>query len=220
MSEFTREQVEAHNTRVELEAQKARERYQELLRHPEAVKSLEEAFRIREAVRAAGMTKAPKETNLDGAIARVDKMPSKSEQWSEVNPVSRFPCADVAIGSLLEPKTGHDSGTPPTEAQKRWQKGEEKRIHEEFEKWLRLNRDELYFDHSRMDRATTNRVGAPDFVIQHAGQVLNIEIKTPTGKLSEKQKDIHAWIERTGGIVHVIRSTAGAIALVKETFSI
>lgn len=70
MSEFTREQVEAHNTRVELEAQKARERYQELLRHPEAVKSLEEAFRIREAARAAGTTKAPKhrcvEMNIRG----------------------------------------------------------------------------------------------------------------------------------------------------------
>jgi hypothetical protein len=93
----------------------------------------------------------------------------------------------------------------------------EKTMHEEVIRWLSLHRDELFFDHSRMDRATTSRVGAADFVIQRGGRVLNIEMKIPGEKPTEKQHEVHAWIAKTGGNVHICYSSAEAIALVKST---
>lgn len=93
-------------------------------------------------------------------------------------------------------------------------------MHEEFSSWLEHHAHELYWDHSRMDRATSNRVGHPDFVIQRSGQVLNIEMKVQGGRLSEKQAEVHAWIERAGGRVYVCRSSAEAIKITREFFAI
>lgn len=60
--------------------------------------------------------------------------------------------------------------------------------------------------HSRMDRAATCTVGAPDMVIIVKGRVLFIEFKTRTGKLSQEQTIWHYLAKENGHDVHVIRS--------------
>lgn len=112
------------------------------------------------------------------------------------------------------------AGMLSSEAQIRYQKTQEKRMHEEFEQWLGHRRHELYWDHSRMDRATRNRVGHPDFVLQRQGRVLNIEFKAEGGKLSEKQSEVHAWLTAIGSVVNVCFSSGDAIRITKETFSL
>lgn len=96
----------------------------------------------------------------------------------------------------------------------------EKRMHEQFEQWLGLHRDKLYWDHSRMDRATRNRPGHPDFVIQREGKALNVEFKCLGSKLSEKQCEVHAWIEQVRGWIIVCYSTEQAIKVTREIFCI
>lgn len=107
------------------------------------------------------------------------------------------------------------AGVTATEAQSKWQKGEERKMHDAFEQWLALHRSELYWDHSRMDKPTSNRVGHPDFVIQHGNRVTNIELKAPGGKLTDKQREVHDWIKAAGGQVYVCYSAAEAIDVVR-----
>lgn len=96
----------------------------------------------------------------------------------------------------------------------------EREMHDLFLSWLNLHRDEVYWDHSRMDRPTNNRVGHPDFVLQRAGRALNIELKLPGGTLSDKQELVHAWIVHSGGLVHVCYSAQDAIELTKTEFTL
>lgn len=103
-----------------------------------------------------------------------------------------------------------------TEAQRRYARTQEKKMHEEFEQWLNLHRDELYWDHSRMDKATSNRKGHPDFAIVAGGLALMIEFKVPGGALSEDQRETHAWLESVASPAHVCHAVADAIALARK----
>jgi hypothetical protein len=62
----------------------------------------------------------------------------------------------------------------------------EKQIHDDIESYLRRNR--IPYDHSRMDKKSTNKVGDPDFKVYVRNRVLFMEIKKPGGKLSDEQK--------------------------------
>lgn len=110
------------------------------------------------------------------------------------------------------------AGQTAAEAREKFDARLERTMHDEFERWLGLHRDKLYWDHSRMDRATSNRVGHPDFVIQRAGRVLNIEFKVLGAPIRTKQIEVHEWIARTGGCVHVCYATEEAIKVTRETF--
>jgi hypothetical protein len=106
-----------------------------------------------------------------------------------------------------------------SEAQRKWQKGEEKKMHETFSAWLG-HHPEIYWDHSRFDKPTTNRVGHPDYVLQRENRVLNVEMKAPGGVLTEAQRGVHEWIARTGGTVHVCYSAEEAIRITREVFKL
>lgn len=58
--------------------------------------------------------------------------------------------------------------------------------------------------------------GAPDYIIQCKGHALQIEIKTPTGRLQDNQKAWQAWSEHAGNSYHVARSKDEAVQLVLE----
>lgn len=66
----------------------------------------------------------------------------------------------------------------------------EKDIHDNIESFLRRNG--IPYDHSRMDKRTTNKRGHPDFSIFMYQHVLFIEVKKPGEKLSEDQTARHA----------------------------
>lgn len=84
--------------------------------------------------------------------------------------------------------------------------GEESTLHD-FAIGLLKSRN-LPFIHSRMDRAATCTLGAPDLVFVHAGRVVMVEFKTKVGKLSEQQTVWHYLADREGVKVHVVRSKA------------
>jgi hypothetical protein len=61
--------------------------------------------------------------------------------------------------------------------------------------------------HSRMDRASTIALGAPDFVIfLEAGRVVSVECKTKTGKLTTRQLYWKMYLEKNGHEHYVVRS--------------
>lgn len=122
--------------------------------------------------------------------------------------------------AMIDPK--HRAGLgkaaiTSSEAQRRYARQEEKRMHEKFEEWLKLHQDELYWDHSRMDQKTTNRKGHPDFVIQSGGRTLNIEFKVPGNVLSEDQEAVHEWLFKVGSIPRVCFDVATAIEVTRMT---
>ena len=102
------------------------------------------------------------------------------------------------IRKCMEPRARKELGTPTIEeACEKHDRMEELEIHAKLADWCRLN--EIPFVHSRTDRKTTTARGIPDFVLLWNGKGCAIELKGPTGKLTDEQeKTIEAW--RTKGV--------------------
>ena len=60
--------------------------------------------------------------------------------------------------------------------------------------------------HGSTAHRTYRTLGEPDFTIIGPGWVLFVECKTPKGKLTPEQEDLHARIRKLHHEVHVIRS--------------
>ena len=76
------------------------------------------------------------------------------------------------------------------------------------EKILAYCRERLWpVVHSRMDRATTNALGVPDFVIAASdGRVLWVEVKSSQGKLRPEQAGFKVMLEMHGHVYHLVTS--------------
>lgn len=73
----------------------------------------------------------------------------------------------------------------------------------------------LCFIHSRMDRASTIQVGAPDFVIAlPAGRTLWIECKSAKGVLRQAQAAFLATLQSLGHEAQVVRSLDQFLSLI------
>jgi len=73
-----------------------------------------------------------------------------------------------------------------------------------------------YLFGTRMDKKSTMTRGAPDFVVVDSkGVFWCIEAKTRTGKLSVHQRAAAAHLRKLGVTVHVVRSLAEFIEVVK-----
>ena len=66
-----------------------------------------------------------------------------------------------------------------------------------------LKRRRIYFVHSRFDKAATNGIGCPDFIIaKNGGATLWLEVKGAKGKLTRDQSGVamllriagHRWV--------------------------
>jgi hypothetical protein len=57
-------------------------------------------------------------------------------------------------------------------------------------------------------------VGSPDIIALHGGRMYGIEVKSPTGKLSEAQKSFGENIEKNGGTYLVARSVDDVIRVI------
>ena len=93
----------------------------------------------------------------------------------------------------MEPQVRKELGaTTIEEASVKLDRMEEMEIHNKLADWCRLK--EIPFIHSRTDRKTTTARGIPDFVLLWNGKGCAIELKGPTGKLTEEQeKTINDW---------------------------
>lgn len=61
--------------------------------------------------------------------------------------------------------------------------------------------------HGSMAHRTARTIGEPDFIVcADNGQVIFVECKTKTGKLSVEQQGVIAWAAKLGHTVHVVRS--------------
>ena len=49
-------------------------------------------------------------------------------------------------------------------------------------------------------------VGFPDLIVWFKGRFVGLEVKSPTGRQSESQKDVQEAIKYNGGEYHVVRS--------------
>lgn len=95
-------------------------------------------------------------------------------------------------------------------------KQEIKKLHEPFSQWLNLN--EVPFDHSRPDRATTGMPGQFDFVCRKNGKCASVEFKDdprPEKYLSEKQKEWLAAEIKAGNPCLVTNDLAAAMRFVR-----
>lgn len=103
--------------------------------------------------------------------------------------------------------------TPPREPLMVRQAPAEADLHDAIERECR--RRGLCFIHSRMDRASTIQVGAPDFVIAlPAGRTLWIECKSAKGVLRHCQAAFLATLRSLGHQAHVVRSLDEFLTLV------
>lgn len=68
----------------------------------------------------------------------------------------------------------------------------------------------IWFSWARMDRATTNMLGTPDFLFARAGQACAMEVKFGKGKLRVEQERAVLEMERNGWCVAVVRSVEEA----------
>lgn len=64
---------------------------------------------------------------------------------------------------------------------------------------------EIHWWHSRMDRKTTNALGTPDFILCRAGQLIALECKVGSNKLSIEQEAERLHVLLAGGEYHVVR---------------
>lgn len=113
------------------------------------------------------------------------------------------------------------AGTLASEAQERWQKREERKMHDELGAFLRLK--QIPHIHARMDQKSTIRAGWPDFtcmlrdrfcIPQHHARVVCVELKAVGGVLSQAQREVIAELERAGVPVLVATSSGEAIQFI------
>lgn len=92
---------------------------------------------------------------------------------------------------------------------------DESKLHEQI--IAELNRRRYYFVHSRMDRATTQARGVPDFIIAIPGtlntrpRTLWVEAKRKGGKLTPEQAGALAWLDRDGHETSIVYSLTGLL---------
>ena len=81
-------------------------------------------------------------------------------------------------------------------------------MHCRYSNWIPL--------HSRMDERTGRFLGEPDFtILADSGRLFFIECKSAKGKLSMQQQALHAWAAKLGHKVHVVRTFAEFLEVVR-----
>ena len=88
-------------------------------------------------------------------------------------------------------------------------------IQNEIADWLRSLGRECYWVRSRMDKATTNAIGTPDFIGWHRGQPWAMEVKRPGQKQRREQAGELMRCELAGGRAAVVHSLAEAVEFLK-----
>lgn len=94
----------------------------------------------------------------------------------------------------------------------------ERGIQDAFAVWLEKN--QIPFIRSRMDKASTIAVGFPDFSCFRDGKVCFIEVKTARGALSKAQKAKIAELALAGNVVHVCRSVEQCVTAVESVMGV
>lgn len=62
-------------------------------------------------------------------------------------------------------------------------------------------------------------VGSADLIVCARGRFVALEVKTPTGRQSEHQRQFEAHVKRAGGVYAVVRSVEEALAVIDQETS-
>lgn len=105
----------------------------------------------------------------------------------------------------------HNSKTAKRDLQPEAAKSDQKEvgtggIQDEIEQWLKSQSHRAWWSRSRTDKATTNRIGTPDFIGVFAGKAFALEVKRPGKKPTTEQLGELAWFRKAGGIATVVYS--------------
>jgi type I site-specific restriction-modification system R (restriction) subunit len=100
-------------------------------------------------------------------------------------------------------------GMTRDEAQARFKRGEEGKLHALINNYLLMKG--IYFRHDRMDKRTTCRKGTPDFACCYNGYAIFLECKADGETLSEEQAKEANRIQANGGKYAVCYSLSDAI---------
>jgi hypothetical protein len=84
-------------------------------------------------------------------------------------------------------------------------------IQDEIEAWLKTQAHRCWWTVSRTDKATTNRVGTPDFVGVFCGVAFGIEAKRPGKKPTVDQLGELMWMRKAGARTAVVYSKDEAV---------
>ena len=90
-----------------------------------------------------------------------------------------------------------------------------------LEKTLQRNIIKLFKEHGILSRKldATNHRGWPDLIAIKGGVVVFIEVKTPTGRVSELQQVTHRELAAHGAAVEVVRSLEEAGEIILRYFA-
>lgn len=109
-------------------------------------------------------------------------------------------------------------GMTADEALEKYEARNEKQLQEQICNYLRLHG--IWFARSRMDRATTNGLGQPDFIAslpreKNYGMTypspVAIEVKFGNGELSDDQERVREQMLKCGWEYHVVRTFQEAV---------
>lgn len=93
----------------------------------------------------------------------------------------------------------------------------EKELHREIMAYCDAQWPRWKYIHSRMDRATSNQAGVPDFVIAlPQNRKLYVEAKRPGEKLSLAQSAWHAEMARLGHTVYVVHDMKEFLSVLSD----
>jgi hypothetical protein len=100
-------------------------------------------------------------------------------------------------------------------------KGPEKLIQDAIMEYLSAKRVFFWRNNTGVARMGTQQrfirfgaVGSPDIFAIHGGRFYGIEVKSPTGRLSEAQKSFGAKIKANGGVYVVARSVDDVMKII------
>lgn len=101
------------------------------------------------------------------------------------------------IISKMDPKDRPKGWMSGEEAQRKYQRGEEKKLHEHIISFLEIG--QFYYEHERMDKPPTGEKGRPDFRICVRGRFLAVECKAKGETPDEAQRARHGLLCANGG---------------------
>lgn len=101
-------------------------------------------------------------------------------------------------------KTLGKAGMTSEEAMASFAARSEKELQQQIANLLSLRG--IWFCRSRMDKATTQQKGVPDFLFALRGVATAFEVKHGKGKLRPEQEATHAVMEHSGWRVHTVRT--------------
>ncbi len=88
----------------------------------------------------------------------------------------------------------------------------ERVIQDDIEEWLKSKVPLAWWDRKRMDKATTSRLGVPDFVGVYNFIPFGIEVKRPGEKVTTDQLGELKWMGLAGAATAVVYSREDAIS--------